>query len=159
MFGDNISARFDLNATYYKCADYNQTEWLISVDNSAQPLSVFGVKLSNFQLRVKGTKQLASTNSTTNSTYWSGVISGTLDFGGDASLIAIGSLTFDSVHGVSSLQTATTFSSTYVDVTFNLNYYASVDCTSAAPFDASNSTTYSGSSGSGIVTIKSIMLY
>ncbi len=84
------------------------------------------------------------------------MISGTLDFGGDVSLSASGSIAFDSIHGVSSLQTSTTFSSTYVDVTFNLNYYATVDCTNGAPFNETDSATYRGSSGSGTVTIKSI---
>ncbi len=155
-----MSARFDLGVIYYKCAQYNETEWVINVDNSAQPLSIFGVKLSNFTLQATGTKQLPTNSSTTaNTTYWSGVVSGTIDFGGDTSLSASGSIAFDSIHGVSSLQTTTTFSSTHVDVAFNLNYYATVDCTDGVELNETDSSTYRGSSGYGTVTIKSIKFY
>lgn len=156
-----MSARFDVSVAYYKCASYGQVQWVIDIDNSAQPLSIFGISLKDFSLHATGSPLLATSNTTSNatvnSTYWAGTVSGTLDFGGETSLSATGTISFDSINGVSALQTATTFNSEYVDITFNLDYHANTPCKNAT-FDAYNASTYVGSSGSGSITIKSIFV-
>jgi hypothetical protein len=154
LFSDSINTRFYLSASYFKCATYNQTEWILNVNNNQQPLSIFGVYFSDFSVQAPGIKQLTNN---TNTTYWSGVVSGTLDFS-EASLSSSGSITFDSINRVSLLQTGTTFTSEYVDMTLNLKYYATSSCGSVL-FNQDDVSTYQGSSGSGSITIKSIFLF